>query len=84
MSVQESSTPHADLLEMPLDGPHLTLIVDGSDLQTEMGKDRGDLRHSRSQITLRMRCITARMAELIAFLRACQSESPYTQTVAGP
>ena len=30
------------LLEMPLDAPHLTLIVDRSDLQTEMRNCQAD------------------------------------------
>lgn len=70
--VQESSTPSADLPEMLLGDPHLILIVDGSDLQTETGNDQANLSHSRSRITLRVRFVTAQVSELIAFLRACQ------------
>ena len=34
--------PHEDLPEMPLDSPPLTVIPDGSDLQTETGNDQAD------------------------------------------
>lgn len=55
--VQERFTTYADLLEMPLDGTHLILDCDGSQLQTETGNGRADLCHSRSQIILKIRFI---------------------------